>query len=70
MSSLFRCAAAVSLAVLAVTAGAGAASADTLTAADPVAVGHPEPQDAPLNFGPFQVPRYGTVSGGFTWDAH
>jgi hypothetical protein len=68
MSSLLRCAAALSLAALAVTAGAGAASAATVTPG-PTAISHPDPHDDTLQFGPFQVPRYGNVSGGFAWDA-
>jgi hypothetical protein len=29
--------------------------------------GHGHGQERPLHFGPFEIPRDGTVSGGFSW---
>ncbi|GGW91385.1 hypothetical protein [Streptomyces lomondensis] len=29
--------------------------------------GHGGHHDGPLHFGPFEFPRYGSVSGGFSW---
>ncbi|MDQ0773502.1 Spy/CpxP family protein refolding chaperone [Streptomyces aurantiacus] len=29
--------------------------------------GHGHGQERPLHFGPFEIPRNGTVSGGFSW---
>lgn len=77
MSSLLRRAAVLSLAALALTAGAGATSAVAAPQA-PAAVGGPGPDfgdegrggfghDRPLHFGPFEFPRSGTISGGFSW---
>ncbi|MDT0387522.1 MULTISPECIES: hypothetical protein [Streptomyces] len=76
MSLRVRRIAVVSLAALALTAGgtvmAAAASAQPAAAA----IGNPGPDgfgggghghDRPLHFGPFEFPRYGSVSGGFSW---
>ncbi|MFF8671341.1 hypothetical protein [Streptomyces sp. NPDC015242] len=76
MSLRVRRMAVVSLAALALTAGgtvtAAAASAQPAAAA----IGNPGPDgfgggghghDRPLHFGPFEFPRYGSVSGGFSW---
>ncbi|MFJ3442753.1 hypothetical protein ACIPM2_16465 [Streptomyces sp. NPDC086081] len=63
------------------TALAAAAPAQPAAAAAPAqpaaaAIGNPGPDgfgggghghDRPLHFGPFEFPRYGTVSGGFSW---
>ncbi|MFF8643603.1 hypothetical protein [Streptomyces sp. NPDC015345] len=77
MSSLLRSAAVLSLAALALAAGVGAASAAPATApATAPAIDHPDPEfghhhhSPPLNFGPFQVPSNGSVSGGFAWNTH
>ncbi|MFJ2264057.1 hypothetical protein ACIOKD_38225 [Streptomyces sp. NPDC087844] len=76
MSLQLRRFAAVCLTVLAVSAGATVASASaqppqpvTLPAADGID-GYPSPdhhRQPPLHFGPFEIPRSGTVSGGFSW---
>ncbi|POX45090.1 hypothetical protein C3489_35025 [Streptomyces sp. Ru71] len=68
----------MSVAALAVLAGgvATAASASAQPAQSAEALAYPGPggsddyhggHDRPLRFGPFEFPRYGTVSGGFTW---
>ncbi|WP_309096475.1 hypothetical protein [Streptomyces sp.] len=78
MSLRVRRIAVVSLAALALTAGgtvmAAAASAQPAAAAigDPGSDGfggggHGHGHDRPLHFGPFEFPRYGSVSGGFSW---
>jgi hypothetical protein len=72
MSSLLRRVAVVSLAALAVT-GVGAVSAGAATPAAPAApVVGPGPDfgghhGGPLHFGPFEIPRHGSLSGGFSW---
>ncbi|MGW0537008.1 hypothetical protein [Streptomyces sp. NPDC003032] len=81
-SSFLRSAAVMSLAALALTAGASASTASAApapanaTAPAPTVghLGHPDPDfhhhhHPPLNFGPFQVPSNGSVSGGFAWNA-
>jgi hypothetical protein len=68
----------VSLAVLAFTAGGAVVAVGT--SAQPAAAtvvnpgsdgfgggGHGHGHDRPLHFGPFEFPRYGSVSGGFSW---
>ncbi|MEU6916770.1 hypothetical protein [Streptomyces olindensis] len=80
MSLRVRRIAVISLAALALTAGGTAAAG---ASAQPAAttIGNPGPDgfggghggghgghhDGPLNFGPFEFPRYGSVSGGFSW---
>ncbi|GAA3101829.1 hypothetical protein ACFQ0X_08420 [Streptomyces rectiviolaceus] len=81
MSLRVRRLALVSLAALALTAG-GAATA-TASSLPPQAVTYPaypgpdgfgdhedhdHDHERPLHVGPFDVPREGTVSGGFSWD--
>ncbi|GGL62773.1 hypothetical protein GCM10010129_03000 [Streptomyces fumigatiscleroticus] len=68
MSLLLRRAAVVSLAALALTAG-GAVSTASASAVPTPAVGHPGPNghEPPMHFGPFEIPKYGSVSGGFSW---
>jgi hypothetical protein len=69
MSLSLRRAAVVTLAALALTAG-GAVSAATAAPAVPAAANlgpgghHGEP---PMHFGPFEIPKFGSVSGGFNW---
>ncbi|MER7401796.1 hypothetical protein ABT373_04730 [Streptomyces sp. NPDC000070] len=79
MSLRVRRIAVVSLAALALTAGGAvvAAGASALPAATTVVNpgpegfggggGHGGHHDGPLHFGPFEFPRYGSVSGGFSW---
>ncbi|MFC7984407.1 hypothetical protein [Streptomyces sp. NPDC057336] len=76
MSLKLRRAAVVSLAALALTAGgavsaAGAAeaSAAAVAALGPDGGGHGSRggHEPPLHFGPFELPKFGSVSGGFSW---
>ncbi|MFD0315532.1 hypothetical protein [Streptomyces flavalbus] len=74
MSSLFRRSAVVAVAAVALTAGLGATAASARPATAPVAVNpgpdggfHGGGHDRPLHFGPFEFPRHGSVSGGFSW---
>ncbi|WP_217242911.1 hypothetical protein [Streptomyces sp. AC555_RSS877] len=71
MSLLLRRVAVVSLAALALTAGGTAAASATAVPAP--AFGSPGPDgfggrhQQPLHFGPFEIPRSGSISGGFSW---
>ncbi|MET9680151.1 hypothetical protein [Streptomyces coeruleorubidus] len=77
MSLRVRRIAVVSLAALALTAGgtvvaAGASAQPAATTVvnpgpDGFGGGHGGHHDRPLHFGPFEFPRYGSVSGGFSW---
>ncbi|MDI3423930.1 hypothetical protein [Streptomyces luteolus] len=80
MSQQLRRLAAVSLMALALTAG-GATAATTASAASPQPAqtgAYPDPGSLnsysghhdgdPLRFGPFDVPRNGTISGGLSWN--
>ncbi|MFV0137776.1 hypothetical protein ACLGIH_32075 [Streptomyces sp. HMX87] len=73
--SLLRRAALVSLVALAVTAG-GAVSAAGAAPLPAPGVISPGPggghgghggHEPPMHFGPFEIPKYGSVSGGFSW---
>ncbi|MFG3251184.1 hypothetical protein [Streptomyces sp. NPDC048187] len=78
MSLSLRRAAVVSLAALALTAG-GAVSAATAAPQSAPAVASMGPgggeggggynggHEPPLHFGPFEIPKFGSVSGGFSW---
>ncbi|CAL9352606.1 hypothetical protein [Streptomyces sp. enrichment culture] len=78
MSFSLRRAAVVSLAVLALTAG-GAVSAAAAAAPSAPAVAQAGPggegggegfggrHEPPMHFGPFEIPKFGSVSGGFSW---
>ncbi|MEV5339551.1 hypothetical protein AB0K93_13830 [Streptomyces sp. NPDC052676] len=77
MSSLLRRTAVVSLTALALATGVGATSAVAAVPGQAPAVLGPGPDDfgggngrghdRPLHFGPFEFPRNGTISGGFSW---
>ncbi|MFB7084532.1 hypothetical protein [Streptomyces sp. NPDC056296] len=76
MSFSLRRAAVVSLAALALTAG-GAVSAASAAPVSAPAVASPGPggggggfnggHEPPMHFGPFEIPKFGSVSGGFSW---
>ncbi|MFI8190841.1 hypothetical protein ACIF8T_18850 [Streptomyces sp. NPDC085946] len=62
-------------AAFALTAG-GAVTATSTSAVPAPVVDEPAPQGfghgghgRPLHFGPFEFPRYGSLSGGFSWGA-
>lgn len=76
MSLRVRRIAVVSLAALALTAGGTVVAASASAQPAAATVGNPGPEgfgggghghDRPLHFGPFEFPRYGSVSGGFSW---
>ncbi|MGJ7880954.1 hypothetical protein [Streptomyces rochei] len=75
MSCKLRRAAGVSPAALALTAGgavsaAGAAEASVpaVTANDPDGgSGFRGGHEPPMHFGPFEIPKFGSVYGGFSW---
>jgi hypothetical protein len=74
MSLSLRRAAVVSLAALALTAGgavsaAGAAevSAPAVVSPGPGGGGFNGGHEPPMHFGPFEIPKFGSVSGGFSW---
>jgi hypothetical protein len=67
----------VSLAAVAVAAGGATAASASVPERPAHAVADPGPDfdghhgsrhDRPLRFGPFEFPRSGAISGGFTWD--
>ncbi|CAM5236278.1 hypothetical protein STENM36S_09131 [Streptomyces tendae] len=78
MSFSLRRAAVVSLAALALTAG-GAVSAAAAAPLPAPAVASMGPggegggdgfggrHEPPMHFGPFEIPKFGSVSGGFSW---
>ncbi|UXI77149.1 hypothetical protein N6Q81_03315 [Streptomyces vinaceusdrappus] len=75
MSCKLRRAAGVSPAAPALTAG-GAVSAAGAAAAPvpPVTANRPDAgsgfrggHEPPMHFGPFEIPKFGSVSGGFSW---
>jgi hypothetical protein len=78
MSLQIRRFAVVSLAALALTASAAATAAASASAGPAHTVSRPAADDfdgysgggrheRPLRFGPFEFPRSGTISGGFSW---
>jgi hypothetical protein len=76
MSLRVRRIAVLSLAALAFTAGGTVVAAASAQPAATTVVnpgpegfggGHGGDHDRPLHFGPFEFPRHGSVSGGFSW---
>lgn len=77
MSLRVRRIAVVSLAALALTAGGTVVAAGASAQPAATTVVNPGPEgfggghgghhDGPLRFGPFEFPRYGSISGGFSW---
>ncbi|ANB04666.1 hypothetical protein SAM40697_0704 [Streptomyces ambofaciens] len=75
MSFSLRRVAVVSLAALALTAGGAVSAAGAAEVSAPAAVTSPGPggggfnggHEPPMHFGPFEIPKFGSVSGGFSW---